>query len=58
MDAMQVLAHQTAMGYRDSLREALPEAPVKASRDGARVRRRLAVALRSTADRLDPVTAC
>ncbi|GAA3175906.1 hypothetical protein [Nonomuraea roseoviolacea] len=58
MDAMQVLAHQTAMGYRDSLHEALPDAPVRASRSRAQVRRRLAGALRSTADRLDPVAAC
>ncbi|MGI5287637.1 hypothetical protein ACQEVF_30460 [Nonomuraea polychroma] len=54
MDAMQVLAHQTAMGYRESLGEALPGAPRRPSRDRGRVRVRLAHSLRWTADRLDP----
>lgn len=54
MDAMQVLAHQTAMGYRDSLGEALPGAPRRPHHARARVRVRLADSLRWTADRLDP----
>ncbi|MEV0615240.1 hypothetical protein AB0I81_18095 [Nonomuraea sp. NPDC050404] len=57
MDAMQVLAHQTAMGYRGSLEEALPGAPrraYEAGRPAGRVRHRLAHSLRWTADRLDP----
>ncbi|MEV4170008.1 MULTISPECIES: hypothetical protein [unclassified Nonomuraea] len=54
MDALQVLAHQTAMGYRESLEEALPGAPRRAHRPAARVRVRLAHSLRWTADRLDP----
>ncbi|MGP3960079.1 hypothetical protein ACTWPT_29140 [Nonomuraea sp. 3N208] len=55
MDAMHVLAHQTAMGYRESLSEALPGAPRRPHRDRSRVRVRLADSLRWTADRLDPV---
>ncbi|UBU11682.1 hypothetical protein [Nonomuraea gerenzanensis] len=55
MDAMQVLAHQTAMGHRGSLGEALPGAPRRPERPAARVRVRLAYSLRWTADRLDPV---
>lgn len=54
MDAMQVLAHQSALGHTDTLTEALPGAPVKHSRDRRRVRVRLAHTLRVTADRLDP----
>lgn len=54
MDAMQVLTHQTAMGYRGSLEEALPGAPRRPHRQAARVRVRLAHSLRWTADRLDP----
>ncbi|KAB8193443.1 hypothetical protein FH608_019570 [Nonomuraea phyllanthi] len=58
MEAMQVLAHQTAMGYRASLSEALPDAPRlphrPRARVGGRVRVRLAHSLRWTADRLDP----
>jgi hypothetical protein len=53
MDAMQVLAHRTAMGYRESLKEALPGAPRRPYEAG-RVRHRLAHSLRWTADRLDP----
>ncbi|WP_214323135.1 hypothetical protein [Nonomuraea sediminis] len=56
MDAMQVLAHETAMGYQGSLHEALPEAPVKPDKPPAKIR--LARTLRRTADRLDPVPAC
>ncbi|MEV1243807.1 hypothetical protein ACIBO2_13100 [Nonomuraea sp. NPDC050022] len=56
MDAMQVLAHQTAMGHGHTLEEALPGAPVKRSPDRAGVRLRLAHTLRWTADRLDPGT--
>ncbi|MEU7856470.1 hypothetical protein [Nonomuraea sp. NPDC049141] len=55
MDAMQVLAHQTAMGHGHRLAEALPGAPIKRSPDKAGVRVRLAHTLRRTADRLDPV---
>jgi hypothetical protein len=55
MEAMQVLAHQTAMGHRHTLEEALPGAPVKPSPGRANVRGRLAHTLRWTADRLDPV---
>ncbi|MFC4122679.1 hypothetical protein [Nonomuraea zeae] len=55
MDAMQVLAHQTAMGYRGSLDEALPGAPRRPHRERGVVRVRLAHSLRWTADRLDPV---
>ncbi|MDP4502731.1 hypothetical protein [Nonomuraea turcica] len=55
MDAMHVLAHQTAMGYRESLSAALPGAPRRPHRDRSRVRVRLAHSLRWTADRLDPV---
>jgi hypothetical protein len=55
MDAMQVLAHQTAMGHRESLGAALPHAPRRPDREKARVRIRLAHSLRWTADRLDPV---
>ncbi|GAA2869591.1 hypothetical protein [Nonomuraea rubra] len=57
MDAMQVLAHQTVMGYRESLEEALPGAPRRpygAGRPARGVRHRLAYSLRWTADRLDP----
>ncbi|WP_433433217.1 hypothetical protein [Nonomuraea sp. CA-141351] len=54
MDAMQVLAHQTAMGYRDSLGEALPGAPRRPHHPRAKVRVRVAHSLRWTADRLDP----
>ncbi|MEV0232602.1 hypothetical protein [Nonomuraea sp. NPDC050786] len=54
MDAMQVLAHQTAMGYRGSLGDALPEAPRRPHRPRAKVRVRVAHSLRWTADRLDP----
>jgi hypothetical protein len=54
MDAMQVLAHQTAMGYRGSLHEALPAAPRRHSQERVAVRTRLAHSLRWTADRLDP----
>jgi hypothetical protein len=54
MDAMQVLAHQTTMGHRHSLHEALPDAPVRPYHDRARARARLARTLRRTADRLDP----
>ncbi|MCF6471562.1 hypothetical protein FAF44_24670 [Nonomuraea sp. MG754425] len=55
MDAMQVLAHQAAMGYRDTLGQALPGAPRRPDRRPAiRVRLRLAYSLRWTADRLDP----
>lgn len=57
MEAMQVLAHQTAMGHRESLYQALPDAPVRPHRDRTPVRARLAHTLRWTADRLDPVTA-
>ncbi|MFI6295407.1 hypothetical protein ACIBEJ_27705 [Nonomuraea sp. NPDC050790] len=57
MDAMQVLAHQTAMGYEDSLRTALPGAPRRPGRDVERVRVRLARTLRRTADHLDPAPA-
>ncbi|MER6950754.1 hypothetical protein ABT294_42740 [Nonomuraea sp. NPDC000554] len=58
MEAMQVLAHQTAMGYTNTLHEALPGAPVVPSRERTRVRARLAYRLRWTADRLDPVPSC
>ncbi|MFI6497385.1 hypothetical protein [Nonomuraea typhae] len=54
MDAMHVLAHQTAMGYSDSLRSALPGAPRQPGGDTERVRARLARALRRAADHLDP----
>ncbi|MFG6197152.1 hypothetical protein [Nonomuraea sp. JJY05] len=54
MDAMQVLAHQTAMGYQESLGEALPGAPRRPHRTRTRVRVRVAHSLRWTADRLDP----
>ncbi|MFC4008153.1 hypothetical protein ACFOY2_13045 [Nonomuraea purpurea] len=54
MDAMQVLAHQTAMGHRGSVEEALPGAPRRPHRPRATVRLRLARSLRWTADRLDP----
>ncbi|MGR6915274.1 hypothetical protein ACU635_13600 [[Actinomadura] parvosata] len=54
MDAMQVLAHQTAMGYEGSLGAALPGAPRRPERPRATVRVRLAYSLRWTADRLDP----
>ncbi|GAA3667012.1 hypothetical protein GCM10022224_033880 [Nonomuraea antimicrobica] len=60
MDAMQVLAHMTAMGHRGSLEEALPGAPRRPDRaEGSaravgRARVRLAYSLRWTADRLDP----
>jgi hypothetical protein len=54
MDAMQVLAHQTAMGYRESPAEALPGAPRRPRRERGAVRVRLAYSLRWTADRLDP----
>lgn len=54
MDAMHVLAHQTAMGYRESLSEALPGAPRRPHTSKARVRMRVAHSLRWTADRLDP----
>ncbi|WP_084957827.1 hypothetical protein [Thermoactinospora rubra] len=57
MDAMQVLAHQTAMGHSRHLRSALPGAPTvpgEASKGRAHVRVRLARTLRRTADRLDP----
>ncbi|MFD9941846.1 hypothetical protein ACFWYW_06950 [Nonomuraea sp. NPDC059023] len=57
MDAMQVLAHQTAMGYEDGLRTALPDAPRQPGRDVERVRARLARTLRRTADHLDPAPA-
>ncbi|MFI6598210.1 hypothetical protein ACIBHX_18290 [Nonomuraea sp. NPDC050536] len=56
MDAMQVLAHETAMGFQGSLHEALPDAPVKPYRAPTKIR--LARTLRRTADRLDPVTMC
>ncbi|WP_049568245.1 hypothetical protein [Nonomuraea sp. SBT364] len=54
MDAMQVLAHRTAMGHASTLHEALPDAPVKSFTERRRVRVRLAYTLRVTADRLDP----
>ncbi|GAA2213406.1 hypothetical protein GCM10009850_088680 [Nonomuraea monospora] len=54
MDAMQVLAHQSAMGHRGSLGAALPGAPRQPERAAAKVRVRLAYSLRWTADRLDP----
>ncbi|NUP67444.1 MAG: hypothetical protein HOV96_09860 [Nonomuraea sp.] len=54
MDAMQVLAHRTAMGFQESLHAALPGAPRKPSPERAAVRARLAHSLRWTADRLDP----
>ncbi|MCK2212498.1 hypothetical protein MF672_001590 [Actinomadura sp. ATCC 31491] len=57
MDAMQVLAHESAMGHRGSLGAALPDAPRRPHRPGrarAGVRVRLAHSLRWTADRLDP----
>ncbi|GGO65722.1 hypothetical protein [Nonomuraea cavernae] len=57
MEAMQVLAHQTAMGHRETVHEALPGAPVRPSRERTRVRMRLACTLRWTADRLDPLVA-
>ncbi|MEU4547499.1 hypothetical protein [Nonomuraea dietziae] len=55
MDAMQVLAHQTAMGYEDGLHSALPGAPRRPdhSKTG-QTRMRLARALRQAADHLDP----
>ncbi|GAA3469184.1 hypothetical protein [Nonomuraea roseola] len=55
MDAMQVLAHRTAMGYEDGLRSALPGAPRRPDHPkAAQTRVRLARALRQAADRLDP----
>ncbi|GAA2688859.1 MULTISPECIES: hypothetical protein [Nonomuraea] len=55
MDAMQVLAHQTAMGYEDGLHSALPGAPRRPDRPKTTQSRvRLARALRQAADRLDP----
>ncbi|SDM68611.1 hypothetical protein [Nonomuraea jiangxiensis] len=54
MEAMQVLAHQTAMGHSASLGEALPGAPRRPHRERRTVRVRLAYSLRWTADRLDP----
>ncbi|MFI6320085.1 hypothetical protein ACIBG8_21290 [Nonomuraea sp. NPDC050556] len=55
MDAMQVLAHQTAMGFTDYPRSALPGAPKRPRR---RIRTRVARTLRHTADRLDPIPTC
>ncbi|MEU1385286.1 MULTISPECIES: hypothetical protein [unclassified Nonomuraea] len=54
MDAMQVLAHRTAMGLRGSLDAALPGAPRRRDPERVAVRARLAHSLRRTADRLDP----
>ncbi|MEW9555816.1 hypothetical protein [Nonomuraea sp. NPDC050783] len=55
MDAMQVLAHETAMGLGGPLGEALPGAPRRPHRERRpKVRARLAHSLRWTADRLDP----
>jgi hypothetical protein len=55
---MQLLAHQVAMGHRDRLRSALPDAPVipdaPRGRPAVRLRAQLASALHAAADRLDP----
>ncbi|MGW4470011.1 hypothetical protein ACWENQ_10080 [Nonomuraea sp. NPDC004354] len=54
MDAMQGLAHQTAMGFSDGLRCAQPGAPRRPGGDVERVGVRVARALRRAADQLDP----